>query len=57
MWGVRLTLNFHRKGGYSPSAEDYRWAYVKQWFGGREWAWQLFNLVFIAFYNCFIGTV
>ena len=27
-WGVRLTLNFARKGGYSLSFEDYRWEHV-----------------------------
>jgi steroid 5-alpha reductase family enzyme len=24
-WGVRLTINFYRKGGYNGE-EDYRWA-------------------------------
>jgi steroid 5-alpha reductase family enzyme len=56
LWGTRLTYNFARKGGYSLSGDDYRWAYVKNlWFGSHEWLWQVFNLFFIAFYNCFIG--
>ena len=25
LWGVRLTFNFARKGGYQKGGEDYRW--------------------------------
>lgn len=28
-WGIRLTFNFFRKGGYKAGGEDYRWAYVR----------------------------
>lgn len=47
-WGVRLTLNFARKGGYSGT-EDYRWAVLR----GRmsRWQFELFNFFFIAFYQ------
>ena len=29
-WGVRLTYNFARKGGYKKGGEDYRWAHVRE---------------------------
>jgi steroid 5-alpha reductase family enzyme len=47
-WGVRLTFNFARKGGYSGE-EDYRWAVLR----GRMNSWQfgLFNLFFIVLYQ------
>jgi steroid 5-alpha reductase family enzyme len=43
-WGVRLTYNFARKGGYS-GVEDYRWAIIRQRL--RPWQFQVFNLLFI----------
>ena len=31
LWGLRLTYNFWRKGGYtSGSGEDYRWIYIRK---------------------------
>lgn len=47
-WGMRLTFNFARKGGYS-GVEDYRWAILR----GRmtPWQFQLFNLFFIVLYQ------
>ena len=47
-WGVRLTFNFARKGGYT-GMEDYRWAILR----GRmkPWQFQLFNLFFIVLYQ------
>ncbi|HEY9484750.1 MAG TPA: DUF1295 domain-containing protein [Micromonosporaceae bacterium] len=49
LWGVRLTYNFARKGGYAPGGEDYRWAVLR----GRmpRWQFQLFNLFFITIYQ------
>jgi steroid 5-alpha reductase family enzyme len=44
LWGVRLTFNFARKGGYS-GVEDYRWAILRARM--RPWQFQAFNLVFI----------
>jgi steroid 5-alpha reductase family enzyme len=44
----RLTWNFWRKGGFS-GGEDYRWAEVKKWYPG--WQFELFNLVFISFFQ------
>lgn len=47
-WGVRLTFNFARKGGYT-GMEDYRWAILR----GRmkPWQFQLFNVFFIVLYQ------
>lgn len=50
LWGLRLTYNFHRKGGYSLSTEDYRWAYVKSWFPSVV-LWELFHFLFICAYQ------
>ena len=56
LWGVRLTINFARKGAYSlkfwTGTEDYRWAIVRQnpVFRHRI-LWTLFNLLFISFYQ------
>lgn len=56
IWGLRLTYNFSRRGGYSirfwTGDEDYRWAVLqaKPEFAAR-WRWLLFNLVFISFYQ------
>jgi steroid 5-alpha reductase family enzyme len=49
LWGVRLTANFARKGGYAPGGEDYRWAVLR----GRmsRWQFQVFNLTFITIYQ------
>lgn len=30
IWGVRLTFNYARKGGYGSEGEDYRWIYMKK---------------------------
>ena len=48
-WGLRLTYNFYRKGGYRLGEEDYRWPVLR----GRPplsnpVAWQLFNVGFIC---------
>lgn len=49
LWGLRLTLNFARKGGYRPGGEDYRWVALRRRMGRRQFA--LFNLAFIAGYQ------
>jgi steroid 5-alpha reductase family enzyme len=56
IWGVRLTYNFSRHGGYSwkfwGGAEDYRWAHVREWPVMRtRLGWGAFNLVFICAYQ------
>jgi steroid 5-alpha reductase family enzyme len=56
LWGVRLSYNFYRKGGYNilpwKGDEDYRWSVVRQHpklqSGLRL---TLFNLFFISFYQ------
>jgi steroid 5-alpha reductase family enzyme len=45
-WGIRLTWNFARKGGYRLSSEDYRWPILRERFGPVKF--QLFNATFIA---------
>jgi len=55
-WGLRLTFNFSRRGGYSwkfwTGEEDYRWAVVraKPEFAVK-WRWIAFNLLFISLYQ------
>lgn len=56
IWGVRLTYNFSRRGGYSwkfwQGEEDYRWAILrKKPEFNAAWKWFLFNLFFISFYQ------
>ncbi|MFW0793222.1 DUF1295 domain-containing protein [Gordonia sp. CPCC 205515] len=47
-WGLRLTFNFARKGGYS-GVEDYRWAVLRNRMSPAQF--QLFNLFFIVLYQ------
>ena len=49
LWGIRLTFNFARKGGYAPGGEDYRWETLR----GRMTAgrFAVFNLFFIVIYQ------
>jgi steroid 5-alpha reductase family enzyme len=55
-WGLRLTYNFSRRGGYSwkfwTGEEDYRWAVLqaKPEFTAK-WRWVAFNLFFISYYQ------
>ena len=48
LWGVRLTANFARKGGYTGT-EDYRWAVLRQRMSAGQFL--LFNLFFIVLYQ------
>ena len=55
-WGLRLTYNFARRGGYSwppwKGEEDYRWAELrKQPMFQKRFVFSLFNLFFIALYQ------
>ena len=56
IWGLRLSFNFYRKGGYSivpwRGEEDYRWKIMRQnpALKGRI-RFGLFNLFFISFYQ------
>lgn len=56
IWGVRLTLNFARRGGYSwkfwEGEEDYRWTILKQKLNfNQPLFWSAFNLFFISLYQ------
>lgn len=57
LWGLRLSYNFSRRGGFSwkfwTGEEDYRWAVLQNmsFFKGKPLRWSLFNLFFIAFYQ------
>jgi steroid 5-alpha reductase family enzyme len=59
LWGLRLSYNFHRKGGYNlipwKGEEDYRWTILRQnpVLKGRI-RFGLFNLLFISFYQNFL---
>lgn len=46
LWGVRLTYNFARKGGYKPGGEDYRWEEIQEKIG-PGW-FQVLNATFLA---------
>ena len=48
-WGLRLSYNFARKGGYSGE-EDYRWTVVRD-FTKNKFLLQLFNLSFVSIYQ------
>jgi steroid 5-alpha reductase family enzyme len=55
-WGLRLSYNFSRKGGYNiipwKGEEDYRWKYLREnrLLKGRL-SFGLFNLLFISIYQ------
>jgi len=56
LWGIRLTYNFGRRGGYSwkfwDGEEDYRWDVLRQKPGfNNRFVWALFNLFFISGYQ------
>jgi steroid 5-alpha reductase family enzyme len=59
IWGLRLSYNFWRKGGYSlipwKGEEDYRWSVLRQKpaLKGR-FRFGIFNLLFISFYQHFL---
>ncbi len=56
LWGVRLTLNFAKKGAYSikfwSGEEDYRWIVLREDPKlNKRWKWALFDLFFISIYQ------
>ncbi len=56
VWGLRLTYNFMRKGGYAKGGEDYRWQVLRA--GMSPVLWQVFNLFFIAaFQNLLLFSI
>ena len=52
LWGVRLTYNFARKGGYKAGGEDYRWKDVQEKIG-PVW-FQVLNATFLAPFQNFL---
>ena len=52
LWGIRLTCNFARKGGYTGE-EDYRWAVLRGKIRNPI-IWQLFNLGFISLFQMLV---
>ena len=57
-WGIRLSYNFYRKGGYNivpwKGEEDYRWSVLRQNPALKGIRFTLFNLFFISFYQLFL---
>jgi len=59
VWGLRLSYNFSRKGGYNKipwrGEEDYRWKIMREQpaLNGR-FRFGIFNLLFISFYQQFL---
>ena len=56
IWGLRLTYNFYRKGGYNiipwKGEEDYRWGILQKLpVFQKGLRFSLFNLLFISFYQ------
>jgi len=56
LWGLRLTYNFSRKGGFSwkfwTGVEDYRWSILMEKPELKaKWRWMAFNLFFISLYQ------
>jgi steroid 5-alpha reductase family enzyme len=49
IWGLRLTFNFARKGGYT-GMEDYRWPVLRKRIT-KPVLWQLFNFGFISLFQ------
>jgi steroid 5-alpha reductase family enzyme len=52
LWGVRLTYNFARKGGYKAGGEDYRWEEVQEKIG--PFWFQVLNATFLAPFQNFL---
>lgn len=52
LWGLRLSFNFWRKGGFSKGGEDYRWEILQEQLGPTKF--QLLNATFIAPYQMFL---
>ncbi|MBP6185240.1 MAG: DUF1295 domain-containing protein [Saprospiraceae bacterium] len=56
IWGIRLTYNFSRRGGYAwrfwSGEEDYRWGELRKMpLFSKPFRFTLFNLFFISFYQ------
>ncbi|EPY43599.1 hypothetical protein AGDE_00322 [Angomonas deanei] len=56
VWGVRLTFNFWRRGGYARGGEDYRWLFVRTWplLSTCPLLWTLFNFFVISLFQTWL---
>ena len=56
VWGIRLTFNYYRRGGYSRGSEDYRWKHVRTWpiLSTHPAIWTVFNFVAISFFQTWL---
>lgn len=52
LWGLRLTYNFYRKGGYGKGGEDYRWEYIRKNY--PKMLVELLNFFFTSFYQLYL---
>lgn len=50
LWGLRLSYNFYRKGGYNMKDEDYRWKVIRD-IVNNTFLFEIFNITFIALYQ------
>ena len=50
LWGIRLTYNFYRKGGYHKGGEDYRWEWLRNYLN-NNFLMEIFNITFINIYQ------
>ena len=53
IWGLRLTYNFIRKGGYTWEGEDYRWPILRKIVNNR-FLFEIFDFTFIAVFQNFL---
>lgn len=49
LWGLRLTYNFYRKGGYRRGGEDYRWVHIRDNY--PKILVELLNFFFVSYYQ------
>lgn len=60
VWGIRLSYNFYRKGGYNmliwKGEEDYRWSILRQQPLLKGIRFSIFNLLFISVYQLALIT-
>ena len=55
VWGIRLTFNFWRRGGYTAGGEDYRWEHVRAWPCWKNRVlWHLFSFGFISVFQMWL---
>ena len=52
VWGIRLTYNYYRKGGYAKGGEDYRWVYIRERY--PRIVVELLTFFFTSFYQIYL---